>query len=326
MTRVPTSRETLTGYLPLILSAAGALGVAPFVVVRWLDGDWMVAAIDTVIVAGFVALGVYIYRTRRVRGASIAIAGLSIIGALVTIYVRGVQQVYWAFPAVMACFYLLKPMEAIIITLSFNALIMPIVFQNLETFAAGTVAVTIFVTTAFAFAFTVINNRQQEKLLSLATRDPLTGAGNRRAFEIKLSEVIGAFERNGLPTSLIVLDLDHFKNVNDIHGHAVGDQILCEVVSIVNLRTRLNDSLFRIGGEEFVIVADGQSLDDACHLAEQLRTLVEVNELVPNSAVTISLGVAEFKGGESAKNWLSRADEALYRAKRDGRNIMRQAS
>jgi len=322
---MPASRDTLAGYLPLILSAAGALGVAPFVIVRWMDGDWVAASIDTAIVAGFVSLGVYIYRTRRVRGASIAIAILAIVGALVTIYIRGVQQVYWAFPAVMACFYLLKPIEAIALTLSFNTLITPVIFQNLETFTAGTVAVTIFVTTAFAFAFSVINNRQQDKLLSLATRDPLTGAGNRRALEMKLVEVIGAFERNGLPTSLIVLDLDHFKNVNDIHGHAVGDQILCEIVGIVNLRTRLNDSLFRIGGEEFVVVADGQCLGDACHLAEQLRTLVEVNELVPNSAVTISLGVAEFRTGESAKSWLSRADDALYRAKRDGRNVMRKA-
>ncbi len=323
---MPASRDTVASYLPLILSAAGALGVAPFVVVRWMDGDWLIAAIDTVIVVGFVSLGAYIYRTRRVRGASIALAILCIVGALVTVYLRGVQQVYWAFPAIMACYYLLKPMAAVILTLSFYALIVPKIFQDLETFPAGTVAVTIFVTTAFAYAFSVINNRQQEQLVSLATKDPLTGAGNRRAFEVKLAEVTNSFSRSGQPTSLIVLDLDHFKNVNDLHGHAVGDQILREVVGIVNTRTRLNDSLFRIGGEEFVVVADGQSLADACHLAEQLRTLVEVNELVPNSAVTISLGVAEFRSGESPHRWLSRADAALYRAKRDGRNVMREAS
>jgi diguanylate cyclase (GGDEF)-like protein len=323
---MPASRDTVAGYLPLILSAAGALGVAPFVVVRWMDGDWVVAAIDTVIVAGFVGLGTYIYRTRRVRGASIALAVLCIIGALVTVYVGGVQQVYWAFPAVMACFYLLKPMAAIILTLSFYALIVPKIFQDLETFPAGTVAATLFLTTAFAYAFSVINNRQQEQLVNLATRDPLTGAGNRRAFEVKLAEVTSSFSRSGQPTSLIVLDLDHFKNVNDVHGHAVGDQILREVVTIVNTRTRLNDSLFRIGGEEFVVVADGQCIGDASHLAEQLRTLVEVNELVPNSAVTISLGVAEFRTGESPQSWLSRADAALYQAKREGRNLMRKAS
>lgn len=326
MTLMPANRDTVAGYLPLILSAAGALGVAPFALIRWLNGDWIIAMIDTVIVTGFLVLGWYIYRTRKIRGASIAIAILAIIGALVTIYVRGVQQVYWAFPAVMASFYLLKPREAIILTLSFNAVILPKLIQNLEAFTAGTVAITIFVTTAFAYAFSVINNRQQQQLVSLATKDPLTGAGNRRALEFKLDEVISSFERSGSPTSVIVMDLDHFKSVNDVHGHAAGDQILCEIVSIVNLRTRLNDSLFRVGGEEFVLIADGQDLGDASHLAEQLRTLVEVNELVPDSAVTISLGVAELRNGESHEAWLSRADDALYQAKRDGRNVMRMAS
>lgn len=326
MTQVPASRDTVAGYLPLILSAAGGLGVAPFALVRWLNGDWVIAMIDTVIVAGFVGLGLYIYRTRRVRGASIAIAILCIIGALVTIYVRGVQQAYWAFPAVIASFYLLKPREAIVLAVSFNLIILPKLIRDLEPFTAATAASTIFVTAAFAYAFAVVNNRQQQQLVALATKDPLTGAGNRRALEMKLDDVVNSFERSRVPSSVIVMDLDHFKNVNDIHGHATGDQILCEIVSIVNLRTRLNDSLFRVGGEEFVLIADGQDLGDASHLAEQLRTLVEVNELVPDSAVTISLGVAELRSGETQQAWLSRADDALYRAKRDGRNVMRMAS
>ena len=92
------------------------------------------------------------------------------------------------------------------------------------------------------------------------------------------------------------------------------------ITKIVNLRIRVTDSLYRIGGEEFVVVLDGQDLHRAAHLAEQLRTLVEANELVPDQSVTISLGVAEMKDGETANEWLHRADEALYRAKDVGRN------
>lgn len=326
MTQMPATRDTVAGYLPLLLSAAGAIGVAPFAVIRWMNRDWIIATIDSFIVAGFVTLGWYIYRTRRVRGASIAIAVLCIIGALVTILVRGVEQAYWAFPAVLASFYLLKPREAIVLTLLFSAAILPKLTQDLPVFTAATITITILVTAAFAYAFSVINNRQQQELIQLATKDPLTGAGNRRALERKLSEVIASNERGTGPTSIIVLDLDHFKRVNDVHGHATGDRILCEIVSIVNLRTRINDSLYRVGGEEFVVVADGQCLRDASHLAEQLRTLVEVNELVPDSSVTISLGVAELRSGETKQSWMSRADAALYRAKRDGRNVMRKAS
>ena len=132
--------------------------------------------------------------------------------------------------------------------------------------------------------------------------------------------------RQPTTASLIMLDLDHFKAVNDAHGHATGDQILKSLASIVELRIRMTDSLFRIGGEEFVIVLEGQDRAAARHLAEQLRTLVEANELVPDHGVTISLGVAELEDDESVLKWLERADEAMYDAKRRGRNVTRLAS
>ena len=87
-----------------------------------------------------------------------------------------------------------------------------------------------------------------------------------------------------------------------------------------NLRIRVTDSLYRIGGEEFVVVLEGADLQHAAHLAEQLRTLVNANELVPSPSVTISLGVAELKRDESPNDWLHRADGALYKAKEAGRN------
>jgi diguanylate cyclase (GGDEF)-like protein len=118
----------------------------------------------------------------------------------------------------------------------------------------------------------------------------------------------------------LLIDLDHFKQVNDAFGHAVGDQILVNLTEVVNLRIRVTDSLYRIGGEEFVVVVEGQGLEKAQHLAEQLRTLVEANELGPQHSVTISLGVAELGKDETADNWLRRADDALYCAKRAGRN------
>ncbi len=325
ITEMPENREGVTGHLPLILSAAGALGVAPFAVIRWLSGDWLIAAIDTVIVCSLVFLGTYVFRTRRVRGASIAIAVLSMAGTLLTVYLRGTQQVYWAFPALMASFYLLKPREAVAITLTMTAAILPQLLRELDPFQAGTIAITIIVTTAFAYTFSEINSRQQQQLMLLATKDPLTGAGNRRALEQKITEVIAAYRRSGLPASLMMIDLDHFKRINDIHGHATGDQILRRLTEILNLRLRINDGLYRIGGEEFVVIVENKDRIAAARLAEQLRTLVEVNELVPESSVTISLGIAELGVEDTFDDWLSRADEALYDAKRAGRNTVRFA-
>ncbi len=162
--------------------------------------------------------------------------------------------------------------------------------------------------------------------MRLAIRDPLTGAGNRRALETKLSDIIAARSRSSIPASLLMLDLDNFKQVNDEHGHDVGDQILIRITEIINMRIRVTDSVYRIGGEEFVVVVEGESIENASRLAEQLRTIVEANDLANSSTVTISVGVAEHLQSESAKNWCRRADRALYEAKNAGRNTIMLAA
>ena len=313
-------RNSVASYLPLILSAAGTFGVFPFMVLRYMQGEWIAAIIDTIIVIGFLCLGTYVYRTHKIEVASIAISIFCITGVLSTVYAIGPQQVYWAYPVVMAVFYLVRPRVAIILVLLTIAALAPRLIGQLDTHATSTFFVTISVMSAFAFAFSLITNRQRDQLVRLATKDPLTGAGNRRALDEKLSEIVNGFKRSGTTASMLLLDLDHFKKVNDEHGHAVGDQILKRITEIIDLRIRVTDSLYRVGGEEFIVVLEGQVLKRAAHLSEQLRTLVEANELIPDRSVTISLGVAELRSEETVNSWLSRADDALYRAKRAGRN------
>ncbi len=313
-------RRSIESYLPLMLAAAGGLGVLPFALIRLMQREWLAAGIDLAIIAGFLALGGYVYHTRRVRVASIAIAVLCVTGVVSTVHLIGPQQVYWTFPALVAVFYLVHPREAIGYALVMIIALLPAILPVRDSMATTTLLITIVVTSAFALAFSMITNRQREQLLLLATRDPLTGAGNRRALDTKLNDVVHTHRRSGAPAALMLLDLDHFKQVNDAHGHGVGDKILKSITQIINLRIRVTDSLYRIGGEEFVVVLEGADLARAAHLAEQLRTLVDANELVPDPGVTISLGVAELKAGESANDWLHRADEALYRAKGAGRN------
>lgn len=318
--RTNTGRKRVETYLPLLLSITGGLGVFPFAVLRYLQGEWTAAIIDTLIIGGFLVLGIYVYRTRRVRLASIALSVLCMGGVIATVYLIGPHQVYWAYPALMAVFYLIRPRVAAVLAALTVVALLPALLPLTDTHITTTVIITILVTSSFAFAFALITNRQREQLMHLATKDSLTGAGNRRALDTKLAELVNAFRRSGEPSSIILLDLDHFKKVNDVYGHAAGDQILKSLTEIINLRIRVTDSLYRIGGEEFVVVLDGQDLHRAAHLAEQLRTLVDANELVPDRSVTISLGVAELKAGESPNDWLHRADEALYRAKDAGRN------
>ena len=313
-------RDSLESYLPLILSAAGCLGVLPFAVIRFLHGEWVAAIIDSIIVVGFVILGAHIYITRQVRFASIAISLFCITGVLSTMYLVGPHQIYWVYPTIVAVFYLLRPKEAIALVFISMLLLAPALSESIDTHATTTVVATTLVMSAFGLAFSLVNNRQREQLVRMATIDPLTGAGNRRRLDDKLSEVLQSFRRNGTTASVLMLDLDHFKQVNDVHGHAVGDNTLKALAKIVNMRIRITDSLYRVGGEEFVVVLEGANVEQAEHLAEQLRTLVEANELVPDQSVTISIGVAELQPDETVIAWLDRADGALYEAKRNGRN------
>lgn len=160
---------------------------------------------------------------------------------------------------------------------------------------------------------------EQENLRRLATVDELTGVLNRRGLEQSLDDM----EEAAQGMSLVLLDIDHFKHVNDRHGHDCGDEVLRRVAAIVAANLRASDVIGRWGGEEFLIACQGTRVRDAARLAEKLRERVlqsEVSCTAGRLAITASFGVALSPPGGSAANALKRADEALYRAKGAGRN------
>ncbi|MBI3144304.1 MAG: diguanylate cyclase [Pseudogulbenkiania sp.] len=169
--------------------------------------------------------------------------------------------------------------------------------------------------------------QQQEELFLLATTDALTGVANRRTFMLRLSEECARFRRNGVPASLLMLDIDHFKSVNDIHGHAAGDRALKSVVDLCGQSLRTTDTLGRLGGEEFAVLLPACPEKNARDVAEALRLAILSHVLwhegVPMQ-LTVSIGVAAFAAehadGESV---LLMADRALYEAKQAGRNRVR---
>lgn len=156
--------------------------------------------------------------------------------------------------------------------------------------------------------------------------DALTELPNRRYAMRRLEKEWATSERSGLPLSLILLDIDHFKSVNDTHGHDVGDQVLRATARAVNRVLRTSDTCTRMGGEEFLVICPGTPLEGASQLAERIRAAVESNHIeVPGFTrghVTISLGIASNEGGglESVEALLKASDEAVYDAKRGGRN------
>ena len=120
--------------------------------------------------------------------------------------------------------------------------------------------------------------------------------------------------------ALLVIDIDHFKRINDSHGHEVGDAVLRQVVNAVQARKRRNDLLFRLGGEEFVLLLPGATLAQAQQIAEDLRQRLAQAVLLPGQPVTVSIGVSALQPRQTAEAWVKRADAALYQAKRGGLN------
>lgn len=169
---------------------------------------------------------------------------------------------------------------------------------------------------------------KNELLERLALTDALTGLANRRAFEEALSTETARATRHGKPLSLLFLDLDHFKNVNDQHGHAVGDEVLSAVSDLLKRLGRRGDMTARIGGEEFAVLLPQTSLSQAKLVAERIRVALEASPVGRTKPVkmTTSIGCASYDGnGDMPSSTLLRvADEALYRAKQDGRNRVAQ--
>lgn len=163
-------------------------------------------------------------------------------------------------------------------------------------------------------------DRRGRSLEERARKDPLTGAFNREGIEEAIKEGLLAFRRNGEPLSLIFLDVDRFKAVNDNHGHGVGDQILSGLSSAVQKNIRTSDGFARWGGEEFALVCPNTGRAEATNLAEKLRALVDGERFGTPVPITVSFGVATLKEGEGVEQLFYRADEALYLAKELGRN------
>lgn len=167
-------------------------------------------------------------------------------------------------------------------------------------------------------------SRLKSELEQLALTDPLTSLNNRRSFDIAAHQQVHVAIRHRRPLSLLMLDIDFFKKVNDSYGHAAGDMVLVNIAQVFRHHVRSMDLPARLGGEEFCLLLPETKTNEARLLAERLRLAIAAEEFHANGqtfSVTISIGIAECLGEEdSLEKLLERSDQALYRAKHTGRN------
>jgi diguanylate cyclase (GGDEF)-like protein len=171
----------------------------------------------------------------------------------------------------------------------------------------------------------VSNAEAREELSRMARTDPLTGLLNHGAFHERLEEETARAARHGRPLSLALLDIDHFKLVNDLHGHRVGDETLRAVAHLMGSHAREVDVVGRVGGEELALLMPDSALAGAAEAAERLRAVIAATPLGAAGTITASIGVAQLWPGGSGTDLFGQADSAMYSAKASGRNCVRAA-
>jgi diguanylate cyclase (GGDEF)-like protein/PAS domain S-box-containing protein len=164
--------------------------------------------------------------------------------------------------------------------------------------------------------------KANQQLKEQSLLDELTKIKNRKAYNLKITALLAAFERYQTPFSIISIDIDDFKVINDNFGHDVGDKVLLNFSTFIQANIRQTDHFFRIGGEEFVILSESKSKVDAINLAEKLCHAVDGKALVSDISITISLGICEVIKGDSSNSIAKRVDTLLYQAKSNGKNTV----
>jgi diguanylate cyclase (GGDEF)-like protein len=304
----------------LLMGVVTATVIVPFAVFRALNGQWQAAGVDTILVLGICCAVLHAARTGRTGVAGTVIAIFVAAGAVAVTTLIDIAGVFWMYTVMIATFLLAPRWLALAANAGViaGALLIPGVLDNPSlrlTFVATAGLITLY-----ALGTSLISDYQRAQLERLASHDPLTGVPNRRMLEVELEQVLATHLRAGLPAGLAVLDLDHFKAVNDEHGHVAGDAVLVAFTRLLQESIRKRDRLYRFGGEEFVLLLPSTTADGVARALEKLHALLGERLRGPSGPVHTSIGAAMLQSGDDWRRWLDRADAALYAAKRGGRN------
>jgi len=303
-----------------LISGMAVFVLGPFVIYRFATGAMVHGALNLLVVLAILGAMSYAWRTGNCRWPGVFLSIVSVASATVTAMLPGAVGLHWFYAALMASYLLMGVGEAsVLIIAAVTALV-----AHGGAFNSATQMWTFVVATAlvslFAYVFRWRADAQHRQLELLATLDPLTGCSNRRAMDRELLIAVNTNARTRAPFGLAMLDLDHFKAVNDRYGHEAGDQVLVDLAELLRSHSRQEDRLFRFGGEEFVLLLPGVDEASLFTVCDKLREVIAQSLSHAEMKVTLSIGAAALRAGEDWQSWLVRADKALYAAKEAGRN------
>lgn len=294
-----------------------ALLITPFGIFRLSVGDLAIGLADLGIVMLFISLLVLAWRTGKTQLAAdltAIAAALAVVGVVLILDL----SYLWTFSTLVGNFLMARLRVAIVVSL----VLVLSVGLHAGAFDGPTERATYLAVSAlvslFSFIFAARINHRHGQLSDLISTDALTGAFNRRALDYDLQTIC----QQGCPPDhcLVMMDVDNFKRLNDKAGHGAGDRVLMALADIVSAQTRQADRFYRYGGEEFVLLLADTDRAGAEAVTRKLQDALRRQLLGPRGIVTVSMGLAERREGETASDWLFRADKALLSAKRTGKD------
>jgi len=294
---------------------------APFALMRLGEQDWLVAA-GGLSIAVLLCLHALLMRLScREARWTLGLVSVSGIGYLVhLVHSFGVVGLLWCFPGVLGLYCLLPERIAWLANAILLLLVLVVGHDVLPHDLLLRAGATLLAVSLFAVLLLRAVTEQFSHLQRRIVTDPLTGLLNRHELEFTLESCLDARRHTETDAALLALDIDHFKQVNDRHGHAVGDEVLRIAGRMLGASIRSTDRAFRLGGEEFLVVLGGSDARLAVERAETLRLALAGALSLPGYPITVSIGVAIAVPSDSRSQWMSRADDALYRAKGSGRD------
>ncbi len=310
------SRERIMYLLAYVI----AIFITPFAINNFIQNRPVLGVAILLIVGTFVANGVAIRLKKHPPVPFVALLLPMTIALIFSLTTQGLYGALWCYPAVLFCFFVLPRPIAIAGSACMWAFATPMVYAFVNEGTALRFAVSLALNIVVISIVTGVVAELQRELFDQAVTDPLTGALNRRQMEALLGEAVERRSRSAAPASILLVDIDHFKSVNDRFGHTTGDEALRNLVAVIKKHVRRLDRVFRTGGEEFLVLLTDTKAADAVTHAERLRLLIAEASLIQECQVTVSIGVAECLPNQKIESWIKNADDALYFAKQEGRN------
>lgn len=315
---MPISMHKIIHRLALVL----LICVTPFSIANFVLGDFLVGGLIFIICCCIFYISFNMNSQRQYKGniaffVLMPIAYFLMYNLLVD---RGIIGILWCFPTLVVVNFIMQQRQALISNTLLIVILSPEILSQFDPSFALRIYGTLITVGALSSLFVNVIMDQQNKLHKLAITDPLTGLLNRLTLEEHISLAIEQHNRTVTPMTLASIDIDHFKLINDQHGHDVGDKVLIKIAELLATRTRNVDKVYRLGGEEFLVVLFNANLQNARAFANNVQQELSKLDFEYDITPTLSIGLAEVDKEKTWEEWLKHADENLYQAKESGRN------